>query len=147
MKSEEFRGSGFRVQGPGFRVQGLTVRPRLSPARNFEPQAADEQWSMVTKNHSTDICGGNEAGSYLRLTDSFITQLEAQGPSGTCHESQEEEKGFDRASEAVSREELRSPGRRRAVKHRRVCPRTRLGDVLQRARIGFRVEDMNRVKG
>jgi len=31
-----------------------------------------------------------EAGSYLRLTDSCITQLEAQGPSRTCNESKEE---------------------------------------------------------
>ena len=32
-----------------------------------------------------------EEGSYLRLTDSFITQLKAQGPSRTCNESKEEE--------------------------------------------------------
>ena len=34
-----------------------------------------------------------EAGSYLRLIDSCITQLKAQGPSGTCNESKEEEEG------------------------------------------------------
>ena len=33
-------------------------------------------------------------GSYLRLIDSCITQLKAQGPSRTCNESQEEEKKF-----------------------------------------------------
>ena len=32
-----------------------------------------------------------EAGSYLRLIDSWITQLKAQGPSRTCNESKEEE--------------------------------------------------------
>ena len=32
-----------------------------------------------------------EAGSYLRLTDSCITQLKAEGPSRTCNESKEEE--------------------------------------------------------
>ena len=32
-----------------------------------------------------------EAGSYLRLIDSCITQLKAQGPSRTCNESKEEE--------------------------------------------------------
>ena len=32
----------------------------------------------------------SEAGSYLRLIDSCITQLKAQGPSGTCNESKEE---------------------------------------------------------
>jgi hypothetical protein len=34
---------------------------------------------------------GSEAGSYLRLIDSCIIQLQAQGPSRTCNESQEEE--------------------------------------------------------
>jgi len=37
------------------------------------------------------MCSGSEAGSYLRLIDSCITQLEAQGPSRTCNESKEEE--------------------------------------------------------
>ena len=32
-----------------------------------------------------------EAGLYLRLIDSCITQLKAQGPSRTCNESKEEE--------------------------------------------------------
>ena len=32
-----------------------------------------------------------EAGSYLRLIDSCITQLKAQGLSRTCNESKEEE--------------------------------------------------------
>ena len=33
------------------------------------------------------MCCGTEAGSYLRLTDSCVTQLKAQGPSRTCNES------------------------------------------------------------
>ena len=37
------------------------------------------------------MCSGSEAGSYLRLIDSCITQLQAQGPSRTCDESKEEE--------------------------------------------------------
>jgi len=37
------------------------------------------------------VCSGSEAGSYLRLIDSCITQLKAQGPSETCNESKEEE--------------------------------------------------------
>ena len=32
-----------------------------------------------------------EEGSYLRLIDSCISQLKAQGPSRTCNESKEEE--------------------------------------------------------
>ena len=34
---------------------------------------------------------GVETGSYLRLIDSCITWLKAQGPSRTCNESNEEE--------------------------------------------------------
>ena len=37
------------------------------------------------------MCSGSEAGSYLRLKDSCITQPKAQGPSRTCNESKEEE--------------------------------------------------------
>jgi len=32
-----------------------------------------------------------EEGSYVRLIDSRMTQLKAQGPSRTCDESKEEE--------------------------------------------------------
>ena len=42
-------------------------------------------------NHSTEMCSGSEAGSYLRRIDSCIIQLKAQGPSRTCNESKEEE--------------------------------------------------------
>ena len=34
---------------------------------------------------------GNEEGSYLRLIDSYTTQVQAQGPSRTCEESKKEE--------------------------------------------------------
>ena len=37
------------------------------------------------------MCSGSEAGSYLRLIDSCITQLKAQVPSRTRDESKEEE--------------------------------------------------------
>ena len=40
------------------------------------------------------MCSGSEADSYLRLIDSCITQLKAQGPSRTCNESKEEEELF-----------------------------------------------------
>ena len=36
------------------------------------------------------LCSGSEAGSYLRLIDSCITQLKAPGPSRTCNEIREE---------------------------------------------------------
>ena len=38
-----------------------------------------------------NLCCSTEAGSYLRLIDSCITQRKAQGPSRTCNESKEEE--------------------------------------------------------
>ena len=41
------------------------------------------------------LCCGNEKGSHLRLKDSCITQLQAQGPSRTCTESEEEEEEDD----------------------------------------------------
>ena len=43
------------------------------------------------------MCGSSEAGSYLRLIDSCITQLKDQGPSRTCNESKEEEEDDVRA--------------------------------------------------
>jgi len=45
-----------------------------------------------------------EAGSYLRLIDSCITQSKAQGPSRTCNESKEEEE------EEPGRKAFRSQG-------------------------------------
>ena len=38
-----------------------------------------------------DATPGSEEGSYLRLIDSCITQLKAQGPSRTSNQSKEEE--------------------------------------------------------
>ena len=38
------------------------------------------------------MCCDDEAGSYVRLIDSCITQLKAHGPSRACNESEEEEK-------------------------------------------------------
>ena len=37
------------------------------------------------------MCSGSEAGSYLRLIESGITQVKAQGTSGTCKESKADE--------------------------------------------------------
>jgi len=43
---------------------------------------------FVTGSFSRDLL---EAGSYLRLIDSCITQLKAQGPSMTCNTNEKEE--------------------------------------------------------
>ena len=42
-------------------------------------------------HYLTEMCCGSEAGSYWRLKDSCITQLEDQESSRTCNESKEEE--------------------------------------------------------
>ena len=47
--------------------------------------------SRFKNDHFTQMCCGDKAGSYLRLIDSCITRLKAQGPSRTCNESKEEE--------------------------------------------------------
>jgi hypothetical protein len=49
-----------------------------------------------------------EAGSHLRLKDSCITQLTAQGPSRTCTESKAEEE-----AETLRPESYTTPGPRR----------------------------------
>ena len=51
---------------------------------------------MGTENRGVVV---TEAGSYLRLIDSCVTQLKAQGPSRTCNESksgEEEDRGRQR---------------------------------------------------
>ena len=49
------------------------------------------------------MCCGTEAGLYLRLINSCITQLKAQGPSRTCNESKEEEAPAMSVSELPNR--------------------------------------------
>ena len=50
--------------------------------------------SQFKNNYFAEICSGFEVGSYLRLIDSCVTQLRAQGPSRTCNESKEEEEEY-----------------------------------------------------
>ena len=45
----------------------------------------------VRPNEVAEPVTHSEAGSYLRLIDSCITQLKAQAPSRTCNESKKEE--------------------------------------------------------
>ena len=53
-------------------------RPGTNPTLFSQPLYRNVQWC-------------SEAGSYLRLIYSCVTQLKAQGPSRTCNESKEEE--------------------------------------------------------
>ena len=66
---------------------------------------------FIKNNHFTGMCCGTEAGSYLRLIDSCVTQLRAQGPSRTCNQSKEEKKD-SRTSDirACGRREVAGPG-------------------------------------
>ena len=94
---------------PGCSAWSLTTNLSLQPeyvcnVTKFVPQKALSSTSsgkvdLCNENCSTPsgraalacMCSGSETGSYLRLIDSCITQLKAQGPSRTCNESKEEE--------------------------------------------------------
>ena len=54
-----------------------SIHIRLN-ALNGEPHLP-----RIELDHLTEMCSGSEAGAYLRLIDSRITQLEAQGPFRT----------------------------------------------------------------
>ena len=59
---------------------------------------------LLSSAAGSEMCSGSEAGSYLRLIDSCITHLKAQGTSRTCNESKEEERdlrAFMLAAEAL----------------------------------------------
>ena len=53
-------------------------------------------------DHSTELCCGTEAGSYLRPIDSCITQIKAQGPSRTCNEGKAEESEASTLNQVVA---------------------------------------------
>jgi len=74
--------------GSGFRVPALEATQGQNDS--FFSQLCHGPASREFKNsHSTEMCCGTEAGACLRLIDSCITQLTAQGPSRTCTESKE----------------------------------------------------------
>jgi len=53
------------------------------------PTSAGRVWGFGGQG----LCSVSEAGSYLRLIDSCITQLTAQGPSRSYNESKGEKEG------------------------------------------------------
>ena len=55
-----------------------------------EPREGESR-SGLDSRAGVEVCCGTEAGSYLRLIDSCITQRKAQGLSRTCNERKEEE--------------------------------------------------------
>jgi len=78
-------------------VDQRSQRPRRTTRRILELRAVLNWYSSQFKNnHFTEMCCGTEAGSYLRLIDSCVTQLKAPGPSRTCNECKEEDQRSQR---------------------------------------------------
>jgi hypothetical protein len=67
-------------------------QPRRSRASSFPRRSGNSQlpWQCQCQSCFVSVVV-TEASSYLRLIDSCITQLKAQGPSRTCDGSKEEE--------------------------------------------------------
>ena len=57
-------------------------------ALNVERIKRQKRFSAKAENRVVVV---TEAGSYLRLIDSCVTQLKAQGPFSTCNERKEED--------------------------------------------------------
>jgi len=79
----------------------LCCRPRVCRPRVRPPPSASRadggvldhlpSSKLFSESAASFKCNASPApGSYLRLIDFCITQLKAQGPSRTCHESKEE---------------------------------------------------------
>ena len=81
----------------GFDVRDMESRgvPSTSKPRTKASDPPRAHAHHFKNNDFTEMCCGTEAGSYLRLIDSRITQIKAQGPSRTCNESKEEVRIFD----------------------------------------------------
>ena len=100
---------GFRVQGLRFAVCGLGFGVSGSAGQAFgaaiaaeklavgmkadtgSEQEVDDRRTATSRLAANGATCGTEPGSYLRLVDSRITQLKAQGASRTCDESKQEE--------------------------------------------------------
>jgi len=82
------------------RVYEPQLRARLSTTAHFGavvalklravPVYAAGPCHLSQRRHGCSTVSPSEAGSYLRLIDSCIAQLKAQGPSRTCNESKED---------------------------------------------------------
>jgi len=150
---------GFGVWGLGFRphcsqgYQGLGgMRPRRPCSRPLSgPKPVSgfqgfrvRGWGSIVEG--LEICSGSEAGSYLRLIDSCITELKAQGPSRTCNESKEEEEetcfrvsGFGGGGLKLRVQDCRNEGLGLRIGKERSTP-VQPHDLVQQLGLGFRVE-------
>ena len=75
-----------------FGAESLQIAAQSYMARNSIFQLANRppNSSRLTASGLVAPCPLTETGSYIRLIDSCIPQLKAQGPSRTCNESKEE---------------------------------------------------------
>ena len=84
--------SGHRFPGPRQRVGGGQT---LATVSTFENHCLEGKLTFGDPFEDSGVTGGLVGAwfrfAYLRLIDSCITQLKAQGPSRTCNESKEEE--------------------------------------------------------
>ena len=85
-RQESYLGSGERLRET--QASEGEGREQRKPVQH-PPQVELLSAIQAALNHVVGV--GSEAGSYLRLIDSCITQFKAQGPSRTCNESKEEE--------------------------------------------------------
>ena len=89
----ERRGNNSNVLTDVRTDNGPRQEQSLALTGSFVPSSLDSgaQSNVVTWPRSMSTCSGSETVAYLRLIDSCITQLKAEGPSRTCNESKEEE--------------------------------------------------------
>jgi len=79
------------VGGGHLEARGPVLKGVPRTLRSLRQYGPGLHSSHFKNNHFTEMRCDAEAGSYLRLIDSCITQLKAQGPSRFCNESKEEE--------------------------------------------------------
>ena len=93
--SSPYRGTSLIINSaPLHPTVGLCLGPYGGPrggAVSYERGTPVPGHLAVPWKESAESSRGWCVGSYLRLIDSCITQLKAQGPSRTCNESKEEE--------------------------------------------------------
>ena len=81
----------FRQHACSSTLPPLHVRPYPPHHLTLPSTESPNHLHRITFTKSpAHMCCGTEAGSYLRLIDSCIIQLKAQGPCRTCNESKEE---------------------------------------------------------
>ena len=83
-------GSSERRQVTSLLLETTVCEPVSKSQQVTSPSQSDDRLRSLRPARRGRVGGsGSEVGSYLRLIDSYITQLKAQGPHRTCDESEE----------------------------------------------------------